>query len=174
MVEPSAGILVATRTTLTDRLCGLLRMNRLTFSKYCFCYLGLIPVFVIYWVLRLDPIARTFILSFYDWHLIQSAKTTRSSGMGADSARATTTGANRSGCGAESARHARKPSRSCPSGSHRRQTTLCAVEGMPVSGSPQGNPLSKPHHTAKTRPVYRIPPPCADGRNSDCLACAPG
>jgi len=74
MVEPSAGSLVAPAATLTDRLCGLLRMNRLTFSKYCFCYLGLIPVFAIYWVLRLEPIARTFILSFYDWHLIRPLK----------------------------------------------------------------------------------------------------
>ena len=74
MVEPSAGSLVAPAVTLTDRLCGLLRMNRLTFSKYCFCYLGLIPVFAIYWVFRLEPIARTFILSFYDWHLIRPLK----------------------------------------------------------------------------------------------------
>jgi multiple sugar transport system permease protein len=60
--------------TLTEQVCRLLRINRLTFSKYCFCYLGLLPIFVIYWVLRLEPIARTFILSFYDWHLIRPFK----------------------------------------------------------------------------------------------------
>jgi len=74
MAEPSATPRVAHATTLTDWICGLLRINRLTFSKYCFCYLGLIPVFVIYWVLRLEPISRTFILSFYDWHLIRPLK----------------------------------------------------------------------------------------------------
>ena len=29
---------------------------------------------MIYWVLRLEPIARTFVLSFYDWHLIRPLK----------------------------------------------------------------------------------------------------
>ncbi|MFB3817061.1 MAG: carbohydrate ABC transporter permease [Candidatus Methylomirabilales bacterium] len=56
---------------------GLLRarsINRLTRSKYLFCYLGLLPVLAIYWVLRLEPIGRTFILSFYDWHLIRPLK----------------------------------------------------------------------------------------------------
>jgi multiple sugar transport system permease protein len=51
-----------------------LRLNRLTLAKYRFCYLGLLPVFVIYWVLRLEPIGRTFVLSFYDWHLIRPLK----------------------------------------------------------------------------------------------------
>lgn len=60
--------------TPTERICRLLRVDRLTLAKYCFCYLGLLPVFVIYWVLRLEPIARTFILSFYDWHLIRPLK----------------------------------------------------------------------------------------------------
>jgi len=49
-------------------------MDRLTFAKYRFCYLGLLPVFAIYWVLRLEPIGRTFVLSFYDWHLIRPLK----------------------------------------------------------------------------------------------------
>lgn len=56
---------------------GLLRarpINRLTRSKYLFCYLGLLPVLLIYWVLRLEPIGRTFVLSFYDWHLIRPLK----------------------------------------------------------------------------------------------------
>ena len=60
--------------TATEWICRLLRVDRLTLAKYCFCYLGLLPVFVIYWVLRLEPIARTFILSFYDWHLIRPLK----------------------------------------------------------------------------------------------------
>jgi multiple sugar transport system permease protein len=51
-----------------------LRLNRLTLAKYRFCYLGLLPVFAIYWVLRLDPIGRTFFLSFHDWHLIRPLK----------------------------------------------------------------------------------------------------
>lgn len=57
-----------------ERICRLFRINRLTFAKHCFCYFGLLPVLVIYWVLRLEPIARTFILSFYDWHLIRPLK----------------------------------------------------------------------------------------------------
>jgi multiple sugar transport system permease protein len=60
--------------TLAERVCRLLGLNRLTLAKYAFCYLGLLPVFVIYWVLRLEPIARTFVLSFYDWHLIRPLK----------------------------------------------------------------------------------------------------
>ena len=51
-----------------------LRVNRLTLAKYRFCYLGLLPVFVIYWVLRLEPIGRTFWLSFHEWHLIRPLK----------------------------------------------------------------------------------------------------
>jgi multiple sugar transport system permease protein len=51
-----------------------LRLNRLTLAKYRFCYLGLLPIFAIYWVLRLDPIGRTFFLSFHDWHLIRPLK----------------------------------------------------------------------------------------------------
>ena len=61
-------------TSLIERMCRLFRINRLTLAKHCFCYIGLLPVFVIYWVLRLEPIARTFILSFYDWHLIRPLK----------------------------------------------------------------------------------------------------
>ncbi|HWU38870.1 MAG TPA: sugar ABC transporter permease, partial [Candidatus Acidoferrum sp.] len=61
-------------TSLIERACRLFRVDRLTFAKYSFCYLGLLPVFVIYYVLRLEPIARTFILSFYDWHLIRPLK----------------------------------------------------------------------------------------------------
>ncbi|HWC02358.1 MAG TPA: sugar ABC transporter permease, partial [Methylomirabilota bacterium] len=51
-----------------------LRLNRLTLAKYRFCYLGLLPVFAIYWVLRLEPIGRTFFLSFHDWHLIRPSR----------------------------------------------------------------------------------------------------
>jgi multiple sugar transport system permease protein len=51
-----------------------LRLNRLTLAKYRFCYLGLLPIFAIYWVLRLEPIGRTFFLSFHDWHLIRPLK----------------------------------------------------------------------------------------------------
>src|SRR5262249_52232764 len=47
------------------------RVNRLTLAKYSFCYLGLLPVFAIYWVLRLEPIGRTFWPSFHEWHLIR-------------------------------------------------------------------------------------------------------
>ncbi|PYM63994.1 MAG: hypothetical protein DMD79_07350, partial [Candidatus Rokuibacteriota bacterium] len=50
------------------------RVDRLTLAKYRFCYLGLIPVFAIYWVVRLEPIGRTFVLSFYDWHLVRALK----------------------------------------------------------------------------------------------------
>ncbi len=60
--------------TAVEWFCRRFRINRLTFSKYCFCYLGLLPVLVIYWVLRLEPIGRTFWLSFYDWHLIRPLK----------------------------------------------------------------------------------------------------
>ena len=49
-------------------------MNRLTLAKYRFCYLGLLPIFVIYWILRLEPIGKTFYLSFHDWHLIRPLK----------------------------------------------------------------------------------------------------
>jgi multiple sugar transport system permease protein len=64
----------AARPGFADRLCGWLHVDRLTFAKWSFCYLGLLPVFVIYWVLRLGPITRTFVLSFYDWHLIRAVK----------------------------------------------------------------------------------------------------
>lgn len=74
MAEPSATSWASHLTTLADRICGFLRINRLTFAKYGFCYLGLIPVLVIYWIVRLEPIGRTFILSFYDWHLIRPVK----------------------------------------------------------------------------------------------------
>jgi len=74
MAEPSAAPWVQNSTTLADRIRGLLRINRLTLAKYRFCYLGLVPVFVIYWILRLEPIGRTFILSFYDWHLVRPIK----------------------------------------------------------------------------------------------------
>lgn len=74
MPKPLAVPWTPTGTGLAERLCRLFRINRLTFAKYCFCYLGLLPVLVIYWVLRLEPIARTFVLSFYDWHLIRPLK----------------------------------------------------------------------------------------------------
>jgi multiple sugar transport system permease protein len=74
MAEPSATPWLPNGTNLADRISRRLRINRLTLAKYSFCYLGLIPVFVIYWVLRLEPIARTFILSFYDWHLIRPVR----------------------------------------------------------------------------------------------------
>jgi len=74
MAEPSATPWVSRPAALADQICGRLRINRLVFAKYSFCYLGLIPVFVIYWILRLEPIARTFILSFYDWHLVRPLK----------------------------------------------------------------------------------------------------
>jgi multiple sugar transport system permease protein len=74
MAEPAATPCLPNGTTLADRISRQLRINRLTLAKYCFCYLGLIPVFVIYWILRLEPIARTFILSFYDWHLIRPVR----------------------------------------------------------------------------------------------------
>ncbi len=74
MPKPLAVPWTPNGATPTERICRLLRVDRLTLAKYCFCYLGLLPVFVIYWVLRLEPIARTFILSFYDWHLIRPLK----------------------------------------------------------------------------------------------------
>ena len=74
MADPSATPWFPNGTTLADRISRRFHINRLTLAKYCFCYLGLIPVFVIYWVLRLEPITRTFILSFYDWHLIRPLK----------------------------------------------------------------------------------------------------
>jgi len=74
MGEPSAVSRVMYSTALADRLCARFRINRLTFSKYCFCYLGLLPIFVVYWILRLEPITRTFVLSFYDWHLVRPLK----------------------------------------------------------------------------------------------------
>jgi len=74
MAEPSAAPWVPSGTTLADRICGVLRIHRLTLAKYRFCYLGLVPVFAIYWILRLEPIGRTFILSFYDWHLVRPVK----------------------------------------------------------------------------------------------------
>lgn len=74
MAQPSTAPWAPARPALADRLCGVLRINRLTLAKYGFCYLGLLPVFVIYWVLRLEPIGRTFVLSFYDWHLVRPVK----------------------------------------------------------------------------------------------------
>ncbi|MBI3457478.1 MAG: sugar ABC transporter permease [Candidatus Rokubacteria bacterium] len=74
MSQPSTVPWAPARPALADRLCGVLRINRLTLAKYGFCYLGLLPVFVIYWVLRLEPIGRTFVLSFYDWHLVRPVK----------------------------------------------------------------------------------------------------
>jgi multiple sugar transport system permease protein len=74
MPKPLAVSWAPNGTTLAQRICRVLRVNRLTLAKYSFCYLGLLPVFVIYWVLRLEPIARTFVLSFYDWHLIRPLK----------------------------------------------------------------------------------------------------
>ncbi|HSB68811.1 MAG TPA: sugar ABC transporter permease [Candidatus Methylomirabilis sp.] len=74
MPKPLAVPWTPNGTSPAERMCRLLRINRLTLAKYSFCYLGLLPVFVIYWVLRLEPIARTFILSFYDWHLIRPLK----------------------------------------------------------------------------------------------------
>jgi hypothetical protein len=46
MAEPSATPWLPSGTTLADRISRRLRINRLTLAKYCFCYLGLIPVFV--------------------------------------------------------------------------------------------------------------------------------
>jgi multiple sugar transport system permease protein len=74
MAEPSVAPWGLTGRNLADRVCGLIRINRQTFARYCFCYLGLIPVLLIYWVVRLEPIGRTFVLSFYDWHLIRPLK----------------------------------------------------------------------------------------------------
>jgi multiple sugar transport system permease protein len=74
MPKPLAVPWTPNGTTLAERICRLFRVDRLTLAKYCFCYFGLLPVFAIYWVLRLEPIARTFILSFYDWHLIRPLK----------------------------------------------------------------------------------------------------
>ena len=53
---------------------GIFGINRSALAKYRFCYLGLLPIFVIYWVVRLAPIGRTFVLSFYDWHLVRPLK----------------------------------------------------------------------------------------------------
>jgi multiple sugar transport system permease protein len=74
MAQPSTAPWVPARPALADRLCGWLHIDRLTLAKWSFCYLGLLPVFAIYWVLRLEPIGRTFVLSFYDWHLIRPVK----------------------------------------------------------------------------------------------------
>jgi len=74
MAHPSTAPCAPLRPALDDALCALLRIDRLTLAKYRFCYLGLLPVLVIYWVLRLEPIGRTFVLSFYDWHLIRPLK----------------------------------------------------------------------------------------------------
>ncbi len=51
---------------------------------------------------------------------------------------------------------------------------LCAADSRRVSGSPPEIPSSKPHRTAKIRPVCQIPPPCADGHTGDCSASAAG
>jgi multiple sugar transport system permease protein len=74
MAHPSTAPWASLRPALVDGICALLRIDRLTLAKYRFCYLGLLPVLVIYWVLRLEPIGRTFVLSFYDWHLIRPLK----------------------------------------------------------------------------------------------------
>ena len=74
MPKPLAVPWTPNGTSLIERACRLFRVDRLTLAKYSFCYLGLLPILVIYWVLRLEPIARTFILSFYDWHLIRPLK----------------------------------------------------------------------------------------------------
>lgn len=74
MARPSTAPWPPRGPTLAARPSGLLRIDRLTLAKWRFCYLGLLPVLVIYWVLRLEPIGRTFVLSFYDWHLIRPIK----------------------------------------------------------------------------------------------------
>jgi multiple sugar transport system permease protein len=74
MAQPSTASWTPTRRPVAGRLRARLGINRLTLAKWRFCYLGLLPVFVIYWLLRLEPIARTFVLSFYDWHLIRPLK----------------------------------------------------------------------------------------------------
>jgi multiple sugar transport system permease protein len=74
MARPSAAPWPPSGPTLAARPSGRFRVDRLTLAKWRFCYLGLLPVLAIYWVLRLEPIGRTFVLSFYDWHLIRPIK----------------------------------------------------------------------------------------------------
>jgi multiple sugar transport system permease protein len=74
MARPSTAPWPPSGPTLAARPSGRFRVDRLTLAKWRFCYLGLLPVLAIYWVLRLEPIGRTFVLSFYDWHLIRPIK----------------------------------------------------------------------------------------------------
>jgi len=88
--------------------------------------------------------------------------------------RPTMTTKSASGCVAESVSRAGGPSRSCPFGSHRQRHSACIADSRPANGSPTVTPPSKPHLTAKIRPVCPIPLPCADGRNDVCLPYAAG
>jgi multiple sugar transport system permease protein len=74
MARPSTAPWPPSGPTLAARPSRRFRVDRLTLAKWRFCYLGLLPVLAIYWVLRLEPIGRTFVLSFYDWHLIRPIK----------------------------------------------------------------------------------------------------
>ena len=86
----------------------------------------------------------------------------------------TMTGKNAFGCVAESVSPAGRPSRSCPIGWRRPDTTPCVADNRHVSESSPASPSSKRCLTAKIRTVCRIPLLCADGHNGDCSACGAG
>jgi multiple sugar transport system permease protein len=50
------------------RIFGLTEVQR---SQYIFCYLMLLPVIALFAYIRIIPIARTFIISFYKWDFTQ-------------------------------------------------------------------------------------------------------
>lgn len=52
----------------------LLSISKVRRSRYTFCYLVLLPILIMYAFIRVIPIARSFVLSLYDWNLIQPIK----------------------------------------------------------------------------------------------------
>src|SRR5438132_10492987 len=70
----SAGGELRYDAALSAWICRRLRISRVTLATYVFCYTELAPILLVYWILRLQPIGRTFYLSFYDWHLIRPLK----------------------------------------------------------------------------------------------------
>ena len=50
------------------------RRMRVQTKRYLFCYIGLLPVVLLFVWLRINPLISTIKLSFYDWNLIKAFK----------------------------------------------------------------------------------------------------
>ena len=79
-----------------------------------------------------------------------------------------------SGCDAEFAGHAKRPSPSCPTGWHLPGTSACIVDNTPASGSALATLRSKRFRTVRIRHAYPIHRPCAAGRGVGCSAYGAG